>query len=397
MSTTTASVRDDLSRLRARPGYVGFVLTVSFSRIGVTMFGTAGVLLVLARTGSTALAGATAAAATLPAALSGPVLGAWLDVARSRRVLMVIDQLSSVVTLLALVALAGHAPDWTVLVVAALYSVTRPFSSGTFFSAMAELAGPELLDQASAIEASSLNMSFVVGPALAGLLSGAASPAIAVIVEAGVMLTSTVFVAINPAFEARPAERADSAGHALRQGFRALTGIQVLRATAIASTLAAFGWGMMMVGFPLYASRTLHAGAHAGGYLWAALALGSIIGTFVLAGQPAPRRMAASYAILGLSALAWPLVHELALGIALVGLTGFLEGPAWSGSIAIRQRHTPPAVRAQLQVTLTGIGLVAAAAGSVVGGVAHRPLPLFIAFTAINLVAAFGLSRISAP
>ena len=94
----------------------------------------------------------------------------------------------------------------------------------------------------------------------------------------------------------------------------------------------------MMVGFPLYAARTLHAG----GYLWAALALGSIVGTFALAGGPSPRRIALSHGILGLSALAWPLAHALTL----VGLTGLLEGPAYSGSIAVRQRHTPPAIRA---------------------------------------------------
>jgi hypothetical protein len=316
-----------------------------------------------------------------------------LDVARSRRVLMVLDQLTSVIGLLAILALAGHAPNWTVPAVTAVYSMTRPFSSGSFFSAMAEIAGPELLDQASAIEASSLNLSFVVGPALAGALAGAAGPATAIEVEAGVMLVSTVLVAINPVFEARSAERAESARHALRDGVRALRRIPLLRATTIAATLAGFGWGLMMVGFPLYAARTLHAGAHAGGYLWAALALGSIVGTFALAGEPSPARIAGSYAILGISALAWPLVHVLALGIALVGLTGFLEGPAYSGTISVRQRYAPPAIRAQLQTTISGIGLVAASAGAAIGGLSHHPLTLFIVFIVINGFAALTVLR----
>jgi hypothetical protein len=393
MSSTTTSSRVEFARLLKRPGYIEFILTVSVSRIGVTMFGTAGVLLVLARTGSTALAGVTAAAATLPTALSGPWLGAWLEVARSRRVLMVVDQLTSVVTLLAMVALAGHAPNWTIPVVAAVYSVTRPFSSGTFFSALAEISGPELLDQASAIEASSLNLSYVIGPAFAGALAGATSPATAVVAEAGVMLVSTVLVAINPAFEARPLEQAESARHAVRDGMRALRHIRLLRDTTIASSLAALGWGLMMVGFPLYAAHTLHTGAHASGYLWAAVAAGSIIGTFVLHGEPSRHRMSRSYLILGLSALIWPLVHELALGIALVGLTGFLEGPAWSGTIAIRQRLTPPAVRAQVLTTVSGFALVAASSGAVIGGLFDRPLPLFIAFVVINGFAALTVGR----
>jgi hypothetical protein len=174
---------------------------------------------------------------------------------------------------------------------------------------------------------------------------------------------------------------------------RALRQIRLLRTTSIASSLAALGWGLMMIGFPRYAARTLDAGAHAGGYLWAAMAFGSTVGTFVLAGAPSPRRISRSYFILGLSALTWPLVHELALGMALVGLTGFLEGPAYSGSIAIRQRYTPAAVRAQVQTTITGVALVAASAGAAIGGLFDDPLPLFVAFVVINVLAAFTASR----
>ncbi len=198
------------------------MLTVSLSRTGVTMFRVAGVLLVLRRTGSAPLAGTTAAAAMLPAALSGPLLGPWLDVTRSRRLLMVIDQLSSVVCLLALVAFARHAPNCTLPAVAAIYSVTRPFSSASFFSAMAEIVGPELLDHASAIEASSLNLAFVLGPAVAGAIAGAAGPAAAIEVQAAIMLAAALLVAINPAFEARPDVRARSATEAFRDGTHAL-------------------------------------------------------------------------------------------------------------------------------------------------------------------------------
>ena len=113
MPVVRTGPRGEYAALLRRPRYASFVLTVSLSRITSSMFITSGVLLVLGRTGSAGLAGLTAAASTLPGALSGPVLGAWLDVARRRRVLIVADQLLSVVALLAIVALAGHAPDWT--------------------------------------------------------------------------------------------------------------------------------------------------------------------------------------------------------------------------------------------------------------------------------------------
>ena len=352
------------------------------------MFAVSGVLLVLERTGSAPLAGITSAAAVLPAALSGPFLGAWLDVARRRRTLIVIDQLTSVVALAAIVALAGRGPDWTLPVVAVLYSVTRPFSSGSFFSALAELAGPELLDHASMIEASSLNLSFVVGPALAGAIAGAAGAATAVWLQAAITLVVAGLIAVNPAFEAHADGRAEGVRDALKHGRRALARSRVLRVTATASTLAAFGWGLMAVGFPLYAVQMLGAGASASGFLWAAIAGGSILGTFALPGGVSLRRIALSYAILGASALLWPLAGTLAVGIALVGLTGVLEGPAYSGTIAMRQRHTPPAVRAQLMTTVTSVAMAAGALGSAAGGAIHDPLGTIVVFTAVNLVAA---------
>jgi MFS family permease len=384
-------------RLRRRPRYVSFVLTVSLSRTSATMFNTAGVLLVLVRTGSAPLAGATAAAAVVPGALAGPVLGAWLDVVHRRRVLIVFDQLLSVVGLLAIVALAGRAPDWTVPAVAVLYSITRPFSSGSFFSALANVAGPELLDEASAVEATSLNLAVIIGPALAGVLAGVIGAAHTIELQAALTVLVAVLVALNPAFEARGRDRSPSLSQALRAGLRTLARERVLLATAFSGSLAAFGWGLMIVGFPLYAVQTLHSPAHTSGYLWAAVAAGSILGTFVLHGPPRLRRVGFSYGILALSALLWPLAETLAVGVALIGLTGFLEGPAYSGTIALRQRHAPQAVRAQVMTTVSSFSGLMIAAGAGLGGIVHDPLALIIVFTAINLIAASAAISLSSP
>lgn len=383
-----ANTRHEYVALLRRPRYPGFVLTVSLSRMTGAMFITSGVLLVLGRTGSAGLAGLTAAASTLPGALSGPVLGAWLDVARRRRVLIVVDQLLSVVALLAILALAGHAPNWTVPAVAVLYGVTRPFSSGSFVSALAEVAGAELLDRASAIEATSLNLGIVVGPALAGVLVGAIGAAPVIEIQAALTVLVAALIAANPVFEARAATHAESLRQALSEGARALRGHRLLRNISAASVLANFSWGLMTITFPLYAAQRLHAGTNASGYLWAAVAIGSILGTFLLAGAPSARRVAGSYAVLALSALLWPLAETLLVGFLLVTLTGVIEGPAYSGTIALRQRHVPAAVRGQVFNTLGSLSLGAISLGSAVGGLLHRPVTTFAVFTAVNLVAA---------
>ena len=389
MSLSSVSAAENgFRRLWRRPRYPGFVMTVSLARTSSVMFNTAGVLLVLERTGSAPLAGITAAAAVVPSALTGPVLGAWLDVARRRRVLIVVDQLLSVVGLIGIVALAGHAPNWTVPAVTVAYSLTRPFSMGSFFSSLAEIAGPELLDHASAIEATSLNLAVIIGPALAGALAGIIGAAATVELQAGLTLLVAGLVAVNPAFEARAEERPPTVSNALRIGLRALSRERVLRATSVSSSLAAFGWGLMLVGFPLYAVQMLHSPAHTSGYLWAAVAGGSILGTFVLHGPPGLRRVGLSYGILGLSALLWPLAGTLVVGIMLIGLTGFLEGPAYSGTIALRQRHTPPAGRAQVMTTVASVSALTLSAGAAIGGAIHDPRTLIIVFIAVNLAAA---------
>jgi MFS family permease len=388
MSSAIAQPQPTYAALLRRHRYPRFAITVFVARASGTMFNTAGVLLVLSRTGSPALAGVTMAAAVLPGAISGPVFGAYVDVASHRRVLIVLDQLLSVAGLVGLLLLAGHAPEWTLPAVAVLYSVTRPLSAGSFFSAMAEIVGPDLLGLASKIEATSLNLSFVLGPGLAGAIAGASSATVAIEVQVVMTALAALLIAINPAFEARAQEQAETVGHAVREGLTALRHNQFLFATGIAATLAAFGWGLMTIGFPLYAAQTLHAGAHAGGYMWAAMALGSIVGTFVLRGEPSLQRVGVSYGILGLSALLWPLAHSLLPGILLIGLTGFLEGPAYSGTITLRQRHMPAAVRGQVTMTLTGAALTASAFASAICGAVHLLLPAIIAFTAINLIAA---------
>ena len=98
------------------------------------MFSVGVVLLVLERTGSAALAGATVACVTLPSILSGPVLGAWLDLTGRRRTIMVIDQILMATSLVLLVTLTGTAPNWCVPLLALIAGVTYPLSFGGFTS-----------------------------------------------------------------------------------------------------------------------------------------------------------------------------------------------------------------------------------------------------------------------
>src|SRR6266540_227890 len=120
------------------PGYGGFFLAATLGRVADEMLAIAVVLLVLDRTSSPALAGATVAAASLPSVLTGPVLGAWLDRTRHRRAALAANQ---------------------------------------------------------ALEAASFNSAAVLGPALAATAAARFGPATAVALEAGIALVGLAAIA----------------------------------------------------------------------------------------------------------------------------------------------------------------------------------------------------------
>jgi hypothetical protein len=92
--------------------------------------------------------------------------------------------------------------------------------------------------------------------------------------------------------------------------------------------------------------------------------------------------------VLAISALLWPLAGTLVVGFLLITLTGVIEGPAYAGTIALRQRHVPPAVRGQVFNTLGSLSTGAISLGSTMGGLLHSPVTAIAVFTAVNLVAA---------
>jgi MFS family permease len=377
-----------MRQLLRRPRFARYFLTVATARASGSMFGVSGVLLVFARTHSLTLAGLVVAGATLPGALTGPVLGAWLDVTASRRRLLLLDRLVTLAAIAALLVSAGHAPNWTLPLIGIAYGITSPLSSGAFASVMPEVAGARLLPAAYTLEATSINAAFILGPALAGVVAGAASPAYALELQIVIGAVLALLIAGDVTFELRPEHGEPPPRDLLRavtEGLRSLWRIAPLRWNALTSVVYVCAWGTLNVGFPAFAV-SVHAGAHAGGYLWAAISLGSMISAFAFRGQArrvTPRvLMACSFLAMALSVAAWPLAHTLASALALVTLTGLLEGPSLVALIAARQRLAPPQLRNQIVFTVSSLNLAAAALGAAAAGPLHA-----VAGTAVTLLA----------
>ncbi|HEU4397001.1 MAG TPA: MFS transporter, partial [Actinomycetota bacterium] len=303
MSSSTIDLETRAGGLRAQPGWPAFFVAATLARLASEMFPVAVVLLVLERTGRPALAGAAVAATTLPSVVTGPVLGAWLDRTARRRAALASNQVVLGASLVAILAAAGRAPGWVLLLLAAVAGLTAPLATGGFTSMIPSLVPERLLPRANALEASSFNTAAIAGPALAGAVAAGPGPAAAVTLEAGLSGLALLAILRLPRVARVTSGAAASMTATIRQGLRHLAGTPVLRGVTVATSVALGGLGLLTLALPFLAER-LGAGQAGAGYLWAALEAGGMAGALagarLLAGWPPQRVVLTGLALLGL-------------------------------------------------------------------------------------------------
>ena len=357
--------------LAAQPGYPAFLLAATLARLASEMFPVAAVLLVLDRTGRPGLAGAVVAATTLPAVVTGPVLGAWLDRTSRRRVALASNQVLLAASLLGLLAAAGRAPGWVLLPLAALAGLTGPLATGGYTSMIPLLVPERLLARANALEASSFNTAAIAGPAVAGVVAATAGPAGAVLAEAALAALALPAIARLPRVAPPAGDHPAPMAVAIRRGLAHLARTPVLRGVTVATAVGMGGTGLLTLALPFWAER-LGAGRAGAGYLWAALEAGAIAGALAAArptaAWPPQRVVLAGLALFGLVIATWPLAWSFPAALALVALAGLAEGPAFAATFATRQRWSPPALRGQIFTTAASLKLGAFAVGSALAG-----------------------------
>jgi predicted MFS family arabinose efflux permease len=370
VSSSTSDLETRAGGLRAQPGWPAFFLAATLARLASEMFPVAVVLLVLDRTGRAALAGAAVAATTLPSVVTGPVLGAWLDRTTRRRAALASNQVVLGASLMAILAAAGRAPGWVLLLLAALAGLTAPLATGGFTSMIPALVPQRLLPRANALEASSFNTAAIAGPALAGAVAAGPGPAAAVALEAGLCGLALLAILRLPRV-ARAAAPAASMAATIRQGLGHLAATPVLRGVTVATAVALGGLGLLTLALPFLAEE-LGAGRAGAGYLWAALEAGGMAGALagarLLAGWPPQRVVLAGLALLGLVMATWPLAPSFPVALLLVALAGVLEGPAFAATFATRQRWSPAELRGQIFTTAASLKVGAFAVGAALAG-----------------------------
>ena len=359
-----------------------YVLVAFVGRIPLAMSQIASLLAVSAATGSYAAGGVTAGALAVANAVCAPVAGALSDRLGQRPVLLV----QSVVGTVGLAALAGltltHDPAqpwWPLPVVAALGGAFVP-QVGTMarvrwrpISRRGSGEDPRMIDAAFSYEGAADEASFVLGPALVGVIAAVANPVVSLVVAALLLGAFGTWFAVHPT-------------GALVGPAPAITGTVARLLTPalviLIGTQLSIGmvFGSVQTGTSVLATQAGMPGLT--GLLHALLGVGSVLAGLAVVAVPETftheRRLRVFTAALVVLALPLLMVGSLrGLTFALLGL-GLAIAPSMITTFALAERITPvrrvgAAMTLLAAATGAGYAVGAAVAGRLADVGGHHP------------------------
>ena len=324
--------------------------------------------LVLTRTGDVALTGLVAAASGAPAAVAALVGGHLVD-RLGRRLVCVVSDVGSALSVAALAivdATAGLNAFWFVAlgILGALFDVPGMTARQALMADVSETSGVAI-DKVAAAQSTLFGLSFLAGPALAGILL-AVLPAINVVwVTAACSALAAVLIAVTP-LARRERSPEDAAEHA-----SPLAGFSVVRRDPALLAMTTISLVSMLFVAPLLAVvLPAHFNALGApqqlGFSLSAYAVGSIAGAGLYGALFAKRRWgawavaqvlyAASLILVATLADFWP----VAAGMALAGVASGLEGPIVQ---VLLTERVPDAVRGRVFGLFSALSTLASPVG----------------------------------
>jgi predicted MFS family arabinose efflux permease len=359
---------------------------------GMSVVAVAWLAIVIAPAGrSSLLLGAAVAAYTLPGAAGALVFGRWLRRMPARRLLLAHSGLRAV--LLGCVPLAFAAGLLhPVLYVALLAgsSVLHAWGGAGKYALLAEMLPQDRRLAANALVSASSSASFVIGPALAGLLATTMSPAWII----GLDAVSFALLAIQVgrlwrtgpvpggALERTPAPESEgeSVGESVGppvDAARSAAGLRLLRSRPELLGILVLTWlfyliyGPVEVALPLHVTEDLHAGSGLLGVYWALFGVGAVLGGLTAG---ALRRLPLWPVTLGIVA-GWGAIlvpfgfgAPAAVSVTCFALGGAIYGPFTALSYTLFQDRTPAAWLTTVLAARTTALLTATPVGTALGG-----------------------------
>jgi MFS family permease len=317
--------REAFSSLRIRNYrlyYIGQIVSTS----GTFMQTIAQAWLVLKLTNSGTALGLVTALQYLPILFLGPYGGVIADRFSKRKILYLTQTGAGVLALIlgALVA-SGQVTLWMVYVLAAGLGLINTLDNPTRQSFVVEMVGEDELKNAVTLYSSLVNLSRVIGPAIAGALIALVGLAPCFILN-GISYAAVVIMLwrMRPG-ELHEAPRLPRGAGQLREGFRYVASTPVLRNTLVMLAIIGTLTYEFQVSLPVIAEFTFHGDASSYAFLTGAMGVGAALGGVFIAGQKKvlPSRLVSGAFLFGVTVLAAAFMPTLALAgffLVLVGV-----------------------------------------------------------------------------
>jgi MFS family permease len=203
--------------------------------------------------------------------------GVLADRVPRQRVMLASDTLRAVTQgIVAMLLLSGEARVWHLLVLFALFGAADAFFSPASTGLVPETVSPGRLQQANALTSLSRSVSWVAGPAVAGLIVAGAGPGWAFAIDAGTFVVSSLSLALLRLPRVVVSPRAGVLAD-LRGGWRELTARAWVWTTIARFSVSNLAIAPLFVLGPFVAQRSL-GGAAAWGLIGTCGGIGAVLG-----------------------------------------------------------------------------------------------------------------------
>jgi MFS family permease len=341
---------DTFSSLRIRNYrlyYVGQIISTS----GTFMQSIAQAWLVLKLTNSGTALGVVTALQYLPILFLGPYGGVIADRFSKRKILYLTQSGAGILALIlgALVA-SGHVRLWMVYILAALLGLVNTIDNPTRQSFVVEMVGEAELKNAVTLYSSLVNLSRVIGPAIAGALITFVGLAPCFLINGISYAAVVVMLWRMHADELNSAPPLPRSKGQLRDGFRYVASTPVLRNTLIMLAIIGTLTYEFQVSLPVIAEFTFHGDASSYAFLTGSMGLGAVVGGILIAGQKKvlPYRLVSGAFLFGVTVLGAAFMPTLALAGFVLVLVGVCSIYFTSLGNSILQLESSPQMRGRV-------------------------------------------------
>jgi len=327
----------------------------------------------------------------LPAILTSMAIGSLIDRFQPRAIITIDNGLRTlIIGLIPILYWVGRLELWMLFLLTFLAGMLVPATEVGSRSVLPELVEDKDLDTANMLWSLSLNLSLIIGPAVAGLLVASfGGPSVLFIDAVTFAVMALVAITIPNVERSKSSLQAPLSE---RFGLRQLWDMKIVRYTTLLSLVFFFSYGPLEAAMPVYSDAILKTDARGYGFLWSALAVGALIGT--LSSTTLSKRLRLGVA-LPLIALLWgasllpvALTNQLWLACSLLFLGGMMWGPYTPMETTLLQRNVPKEQLGRVFGARSTLLIGGSPLGLAVGGVllAFVPATSVIAFSALACI-----------